>query len=376
MNFAKILYLLVIASLVYVLGEYIHAVAAAIAAGISIYLAPLLKATQPEVEVQDIQSNPVGGPTVMVDVAKMITQVLEDSNVSLRAQIGIQRDAVETLTTAFHDIKKLLIEQQGFVYRLTHDDGGAMIGGKDVSLVEGMNDFSMKIYDLLNKFVDTTIQMSASFMELVEKVEHISLQMPRALKALKDIDQIASQTNLLALNAAIEAARAGESGRGFAVVADEVRALSNRSAGFSMDIQTQLKGIAASINNLRETVSEVASQDMTYVLQVKLEMQNVSADLIERAKRDEEVVIAMRPLVDRLKLGLDNAVRALQFEDMSTQNVKYVIENIDEISVLLTSISAGENAQPKIEEYKKSERRQSHNPVSSFSVSTGDVELF
>jgi methyl-accepting chemotaxis protein len=310
------------------------------------------------------------------DAVKMIAQVLENSNSSLRAQIGIQRDAVETLTTAFHDIKQLLIEQQGFVYKLTHDSEGHMIGGKDVSLVDGMNDFSMKIYDLLNKFVDTTIQMSASFMELVEKVEHIALQMPRALKALKDIDQIASQTNLLALNAAIEAARAGESGRGFAVVADEVRALSNRSAGFSMDIQTQLKGIAGSINDLRATVSEVASQDMTYVLQVKSEMQNVSADLIERAKRDEEVVIAMRPLVDRLKHGLDNAVRALQFEDMSTQNVKYVIENIEEISGLLIAIADGENTESKIEAYKTSDRRHAHNPVSSFSVRTGDVELF
>jgi len=80
-----------------------------------------------------------------------------------------------------------------------------------------------------------------------------------------------------------------------------------------MDIQTQLKGIAESIGDLRATVSGVASQDMTYVLQVKLEMQKMSTELIKRAEKDECVVVAMRPLVTRLQLGLDNAVRALQF---------------------------------------------------------------
>ena len=376
MNFAKSIYLLVIVSLVYVLGEYIHTLVAAVVAGLAVYVSQYWWSAQVQLNASAAESNSADEQNVMSDAAKTITQILEDSNSSLRAQIGIQRDAVETLSAAFREIKQLLIEQQGFVYKLTHGSSVESTVEKDISLVDGMHEFSMKINELLDKFVDTTIQMSSSFMDLVEKVEHISTQMAGALKALKDIDQIASQTNLLALNAAIEAARAGESGRGFAVVADEVRALSNRSAGFSMDIQTQLNRIAGLINNLRETVTGVASQDMTYVLQVKLEMQNVSENLIDRARKDEEVVTAMNPLVQRLKVGLDNAVRGLQFEDMSTQNVQYVIDNIDEISSLLASISAGENTRAKLEEYKRSERRKQHNPVSSDSVSSGDIELF
>lgn len=374
MGFAKVLYALSTLLTVYLLGHYVHASAAALGAVMFVCASYFYPSRNEKsagfVAVDANEPTNVG----MEDASKIITQVLSESSSSLRAQIGIQKDAVETLTVAFQDIKQLLLEQQSYVHQLAYSGVSEKVDVEAISLVDGMNDFSTKIYDLLNKFVDTTVEMSASFMELVEKVEHISLQMPRALKALKDIDQIASQTNLLALNAAIEAARAGEAGRGFAVVADEVRALSNRSAGFSMDIQTQLKGIAESIGDLRETVSGVASQDMTYVLQVKLEMQKMSTELIKRAEKDEAVVVSMRPLVTRLQLGLDNAVRALQFEDLSSQNVNYVIGNLEEICGMLSSIASGRNAQRTIEEYK--ERTRVHNPVSSLSVSAGDVELF
>ncbi|MGV8836711.1 methyl-accepting chemotaxis protein [Cellvibrio sp.] len=217
-------------------------------------------------------------------------------------------------------------------------------------------------------------------MELVEKVGAIADQMPDVLKALKDIDQIAAQTNLLALNAAIEAARAGEAGRGFAVVADEVRALSNRSAGFSLEIQKQLRGIAAAIDDLTNTVGEVASQDMTYVLQAKAEMQGVSDNLIKKADKDQDITQDMEQLVVQLVNALHNAMRALQFEDMSTQNIRHTIQRLEELVPIATSLTAPHNNFSRLIDeltrYKEASARQKHNPVSASSVESGSIDFF
>lgn len=328
-------------------------------------------------ETSDQSAASLSSPAVLGETSLIINEVVNESVGNLSAQIGIQSDAVNTLATAFQSIKSLLDEQQKSVNSLLQD--ATDDNGQD-AISQRMSNFADSTYELLNRFVDTTVTMSASFMELVEKVGSISEKMPKALKALQDIDQIASQTNLLALNAAIEAARAGESGRGFAVVADEVRALSNRSAGFSLAIQKQLREIAVGIDDLKDTVSEVASQDMTYVLQVKAKMKLVSDNLIQRAERDRQVTKQMEPIVSDLVCQLHDAIRALQFEDMSTQNMRHTIQRLEELIPIADSLGATSSHFSRLTDeltrYKESVARQKHNPVSASSVESGSVDFF
>lgn len=89
----------------------------------------------------------------------------------------------------------------------------------------------------------------------------LSDQAQQVGQLMTEIGGIAEQTNLLALNAAIEAARAGEQGRGFAVVADEVRALSGRTQRATLQIQTSIDAMLATIDGWRADIS--ASRDQT-----------------------------------------------------------------------------------------------------------------
>lgn len=360
------------------LGSYLHALAGPVfATALLGYF--LVDASAPKSSNDNSRSNEPLHPVApaLGETSTLFNEIIQESTNNLVAQIGIQTDAINILTAAFQDIKELLEEQQRGVQRLLYEVGDE---NNHQTISARMSFFAANTYQLLNQFVDTTVDMSTSSMELVEKVGAIADKMPDVLKALKDIDQIAAQTNLLALNAAIEAARAGESGRGFAVVADEVRALSNRSAGFSLDIQKQLRDIASAIDDLTRTVGDVASQDMSYVLQAKANMQEVSEDLIKSVDSNQGVTREIEQLVGRLVNALHNAMRALQFEDMSTQNIRHTLQRLEELIPIARSLSIPENNfnQLTIElgKYKHAGLRQKHNPVSASSVDSGSVDLF
>jgi len=318
----------------------------------------------------------------LLQTGTAIKNTIKDSSQGMNLLLGIQSDAINTLTHAFLGLKELLEKQQHEIRHLLVDvhspeSSQANIGTK-------MNSFAENTSNTLGRFVDTTVQMSAASMDLVEKVTYIANQMPLVMKALKDIDQIAAQTNLLALNAAIEAARAGESGRGFAVVADEVRALSNRSAGFSNEIQAQLNNVNDAIRSLTNEVGLVASQDMSYVLDAKREVESAINELLAKAKSDQLIASNLDKISESLAKALHEAMRGLQFEDMTSQNVRYTIERLDSLNPIVAAIESGAGnlhaMHTALSEEIISRREKSANtppnPVSASSMKSGDIDLF
>ncbi len=312
--------------------------------------------------------------------------VLGDQLVQMGEDLGdvlsIQEDAVASLNKSFGDIRNLLGSQQDDIQHImtSHPDGT----GVSLTYVERMKRFAESASTSLDQFVDTTVSMSAASMDLVEKVNHISDQMPQVMKALKDIDQIASQTNLLALNAAIEAARAGEAGRGFAVVADEVRALSNRSSGFSSEIQGQLNSINQAIANLTIEVGKVASQDMTYAISAKRDVEIALKDILDQSENNENLAKNVADASQKLTVALHLAIRALQFEDMSGQKLRYTLGIL---AILSPQVLALQKSNPDshayvvdlaqaLGEFKTRLVENKPNPVSASNITAGSVDLF
>lgn len=304
---------------------------------------------------------------------KLLVDILQQGQQNLQKIEQTQTDAVNTLSHSFIGLLESTQKQTEYIQAL-------LKGGQDSSTgVSWMSEFAGSTAVTLERFVETTVSMSAASMDLVHKVDKVNNAVPDIMKALKDIDQIASQTNLLALNAAIEAARAGDAGRGFAVVADEVRALSNRSAGFSEQIQQKLRDIAVQIEQLSADIGKVASQDVTYVMASKKQVQAALAQLVSKSSAETEIAKQLDEKAQDLADSINQAIRGLQFGDINAQHLQFINEDLSNIKQSLLKITDDNQLVNEINNArqllsKHNERRA--NPVSSHSVQAGDIELF
>lgn len=301
-------------------------------------------------------------------------EIIEDCKLGIDDVNSTQSDAVTTLAGAFSQLKELA--------ELQHDRVAHLLASElNESGDSWMAKFAKETSGTLEQFVETTVHMSAASMDLVEKVNKINALVPDVIQAMKDIDQIASQTNLLALNAAIEAARAGEAGRGFAVVADEVRSLSTRSAGFSNQIQDKLKHMAQQIESLTADIGEVASQDVTYVMEAKKNVHNAIKLLMSNASLNKEHANALDEHNQLLQQSLYDAMRGLQFGDINHQHLNYMASQLALLQHQLREITELENLtnphklKNYIENIKEFKATRS-NPVSASSMASGEVDLF
>jgi len=123
---------------------------------------------------------------------------LNGCEANIDSVLAVQGDAVNLLGESFDGLGRLMTEQTGFISDLVKSTDDAELFHSDQ-----MKQFANNTSMTLERFIQSTIEMSASTMELLEKVNLIYESMPQAMKALQDIDQISSQTNLLALNAAM-----------------------------------------------------------------------------------------------------------------------------------------------------------------------------
>lgn len=117
-----------------------------------------------------------------------------------------------------------------------------------------------------------------------DAVRELAASSQRIGEVMTLIHQVATQTRMLSLNAAVEAARAGEAGKGFAVVAQEVQNLSGQTMEAARRAEEILNGIGGEVQRLSRSIGGEDDQDG---------LVGVMAQMAEASRRQDERVSAI-----------------------------------------------------------------------------------
>ena len=290
---------------------------------------------------------------------------------------NLLHQAIRQLTDSFHALAERIDTQRGLSHSLIERYDGRGHLDDDIDFQR----FIHATQETLGLFVEATLETSRTSQQLVERMDRVTHKIAEILQSTQDMDAIAKQTNLLALNAAIEAARAGESGRGFAVVADEVRALSTRSTHFSQAIREHVDVVYREIKDAEGAISQLADKDMTFALDSRKKIQTMLDDLDAMNQHTVKVVQELDRISLEVGEGVNAAVTALQFQDMSSQLIGQIGKHSARLGALAVGLGAldgrppgewGERLRKEVTELG----RPLSNPVAQTSLSAGEVELF
>jgi methyl-accepting chemotaxis protein len=347
-----------------------------------------------EAEEEDAASAP------QLDAAEQVAAVLSEIDGGLVSEANtlhgeleqlksMVADAVTTMSDSFHTLNSLSTEQNGLVVSMSSSLSGSEEDGVATPKFEA---FAGEMDKILDHFVENILSVSKESMEMVALVDAQSHHLDKIEQLLSDVRQIADQTNLLALNAAIEAARAGEAGRGFAVVADEVRKLSQHSEKFNDEIRTVVNETRDSLDDAKKKVELIASKDMSVAIQSKAHIEEMMGDLGDVNQQVGASLQTVASLTSQIESSVGNAVRSLQFEDMSRQLIEFSQRRVSHFHELADSlketrgslmtadgdkiIQQTQESRNKLQSMRNEWAAAPIAAVAQQSMDEGDVELF
>jgi methyl-accepting chemotaxis protein len=277
-----------------------------------------------------------------------LTRVLAD----LTRARAILSDAMARLFATFSTLRDQLAEERR-LYEITLQQVNGGDGGEG-GLVSVLR-------EVLAKFVQDMVQISASSVKIMLEVESLRGHTDNVAQRGKQIEQIASTTRMLSLNARIEAQRIGSAGAVFRVVADEIKGLAHQSGELSKTIRDALASQSQSLAKASTAVSKLASADLDHAVASHRHLDLTIAKLADMSASSLAILA-------RIQAEADSAIQALQFEDMLTQLLHAIT---DKLQVVQTACRTG-----KVEQLAELDARIQRDAVSQHSLGAGGVELF
>jgi len=189
----------------------------------------------------------------------------------------------------------------------------------------------------LVKILDATTDAGEISRRAIERIQQMDKASQDITAALAKLEQIARENKMLAMNARIEAAHAGIHGAGFAVVAVEVVSQTEKSR----DVTAKVSGLITSLRELAgstlKDLRRMNEQDHKRVQEFRLE---VDESLREMQTTHSEMKSMLSGITDAgalLANDIGSAVRGLQFQDRTSQQIAHVVEDLDTMHARLTA---------------------------------------
>jgi len=325
---------------------------------------------------------------LLAELLQFVNNEIDGSRGEIERARELIRQAVVGLGGSFEAMTRKSSQQSAAMARIVDRTGQEESDGLDVMR------FAQHANQRMEQLVEALEQISGQSGATVSRIDAMAEHMDGIFSLLEDVKSIADQTNLLALNAAIEAARAGEAGRGFAVVADEVRNLSERSTTLNEQIRKLAHSSKDAISKVRETVSQMASRNMDRAREARSEAALMLDNVAKINATLDEGVREISQCGREIDASVAEAVRALQFEDITTQSLSGANVHLDRLAAIhqeavsLQKLLRGhavpdcewigtfQRIAARIREQRSHWENPPHLPVNQQNMGTGTVELF
>ena len=243
----------------------------------------------------------------------------------------LSSDAVMALQNSFFELDKLVSAQRDSL-------NGLLDAVESSADALNITTFVRQVGPLFRSVLDLLSRVAGKGTEGAKRAEALTSDLLESLKLLRKFEEIESQTFVLALNASIEAARAGDQGKGFGIVAQEVRALAKLSKGLNEKIGGQLERARLALTEVRAVLVDSTANDAAVASESRSRIEDLLHKLGVLDRRLAADLDAVRTISEHVTEHVATAIRALQFEDMTTQLIACIVRRVERLETSLGAL--------------------------------------
>jgi methyl-accepting chemotaxis protein len=230
----------------------------------------------------------------------------------------------------------------------------------------------------LVKILKTTEEANEVSIRAIERIQQMDKASKMISAALGKLDQIARENKMLAMNARIEAAHAGILGAGFAVVAVEVVSQTERAQAVTAQVGELTANLRALADSTVQDLQRMNDRDHKRMEECRREVDESLRDMQLVHGEMKTMLTGMSEEGELLANDIGSAVRGLQFQDRTGQQIAHVVDDLDTLQTRLATRFGGDVGMASNEGFSAYTTHEERTiaGIGGTESAGGDVELF